>query len=86
MVSEVMILFISFYEVAMVTNSNRPLNQIQMFGRGLLKEHFSKPFSQNICNEIKERPIFPFLIISLWKLKIAIATKAHEQWQRKTKF
>ena len=52
-----------------------------MFGRDLNEKHFC-----NTCVKISEMrkqkmPIFTFPLVSQWKLKVAIATKVHEQPQ-----
>ena len=47
-----------------------------VFGRGLLKEHFCKTRSETAI-----KANFHLPITSQWKLKVAIAMKAHEHEQ-----
>ena len=51
-----------------------------MVVRGLLKEHYINTFAR--IPIVRPTSIFP--IINLRQLKVAIATKTHEQQQQKT--
>ena len=45
-----------------------------------------KQFCPNICSKIEKWTTFAFPIIRLWKLEVATAIKAHQQWNYKILF
>ena len=60
------------------------LDKSHMKRRGLLNKHFCKKKIQNIPNETEKIVNSSFPIISLWELKVAIATRVLIRLEQKT--
>ena len=62
-------------------NKISDLDKIHMVGRGLLQKQFSKTFVKISAVTRRNKCQFPLFPLSIWKLQVAIATKAHRQRQ-----